>query len=163
MSKGLRENDLGPSPARDVLVPEGGPSGDPPPEARAAAQFWAENGAARWEKAVATERQAGIAVCDTDPLKLHYAWSLWQIGAGSESEFRQQAVAYREMVVDRRIGFADAYIVSIPAARAAAEVHRLAAPHGGGFMRVAGANYALWGLARRKAHPASWRQHQCQV
>jgi hypothetical protein len=100
--------------AREVLVPEASPSGDPPSDSHAAARFWAENGAARWEQAVATEQRAGMAVCDTDPLKLHYAWSLWRIGAASESEFRLQAVAYREMVVDRRIGFADAYLVSIP-------------------------------------------------
>lgn len=100
--------------AREVLVPEATPSLHPPPETALAARFWAEIGAARWERAVATEQRAGMAVCDTDPLKLHYAWSLWRIGAGSEPEFRQQAVAYRDLVVDRRIGFADAYFVSIP-------------------------------------------------
>jgi len=46
--------------------------------------------------------------------KLHYSWSLWRIGVGNELEFRHQAGAYREMVAGRRIGFADAYLVSIP-------------------------------------------------
>jgi len=62
---------------------------DPPEDASAAALFWAENGARRWEQAIATEQRAGISVCDTDPLKLHYGWSLWRIGAGSRQVFKR--------------------------------------------------------------------------
>lgn len=100
--------------AGGALVPEAIPVIDPPLDPGEAARFWAENGAARWQQAVTTEQRAGIAVCDTDPLKLHYSWSLWRVGAGSESAFRQQIGAYREMVAQARIGFADAYFVSIP-------------------------------------------------
>lgn len=99
--------------AGDALVAEAIPAADPPLDPSEAARFWAENGAARWQQAVATEQRAGNAVCDTDPLKLHYSWSLWRIGLGSESEFRHQAEAYREMVARRRIGFAEAYFVSV--------------------------------------------------
>jgi len=77
-------------------------------DASAAARFWAENGARRWEQAIATEQRAGVAVCDTDPLKLHYSWSLWRIGAGSSLVLQRQVDAYREMMDD------DAYFVSIP-------------------------------------------------
>ncbi|HEY1985895.1 MAG TPA: hypothetical protein VGG85_10815, partial [Terracidiphilus sp.] len=45
-----------------------------------AARFWVEQGARRSMAARAMERSSGIAVCDTDPLKLHYVWSLGQIG-----------------------------------------------------------------------------------
>ena len=96
-----------------ALVTEAIPAAEPPMDPRNRARFWAENGAVRWRQAVAAEQRAGIAVCDTDPLKLHYSWSLWRIGAGSESAFREQASAYREMVAQSRIGFADAYFVSI--------------------------------------------------
>ncbi|MGH2381704.1 MAG: hypothetical protein ACRDG7_10850 [Candidatus Limnocylindria bacterium] len=96
-----------------ALVPEAIPAAEPPLDPREAARFWAENGAVRWQQAVATEQRAGFAVCDTDPLKLHYSWSLWRIGVGSESAFRQKAGAYREMVAQSRIGLADAYFVSI--------------------------------------------------
>ncbi len=53
-------------------------------------------------------------MCDTDPLKLHYSWSLWRIGAGSRLVLQRQVDAYREMMGGHRIGFADAYLVSIP-------------------------------------------------
>lgn len=99
--------------APDVVVAESAPA-DPPEDASSAARFWAENGARRWEQAIATEQRAGVSVCDTDPLKLHYSWSLWRIGAGSSQVFKRQVDAYREMMSDRRIGFADAYFVSIP-------------------------------------------------
>jgi len=100
--------------ALDGVVAESAPVVDPPEEASAAARFWAENGARRWEHAIATEQRAGVAVCDTDPLKLHYSWSLWRIGAGSSQVFRRQVDAYREMMGGHRVGFSDAYFVSIP-------------------------------------------------
>jgi hypothetical protein len=101
--------------AGDSLVAEAIPTTDPPRDARTAARFWAEHGATRWEVALDTEQRAGVAVCDTDPLKLHYSWSLWRMGLVSEVEFRHQADAYRELVSEGRIGFADAYFVSVPA------------------------------------------------
>ncbi len=100
--------------APDGVIAETRPVADPPEDASAAARFWAENGARRWEQAIATEQRAGVAVCDTDPFKLHYSWSLWRIGAGNRLMFDRQVDAYREMVDGRRIGFADVYFVSIP-------------------------------------------------
>jgi len=97
-----------------ALVTEAMPAAERPMDPSDRALFWAQIGAARWQQAVAAEQRAGIAVCDTDPLKLHYSWSLWRIGAGSESAFLEQAGAYREMVAQSRIGFAEAYFVSIP-------------------------------------------------
>jgi hypothetical protein len=104
--------------AREGLVAEVRPSVDPPLDPSASARFWAEHGASRWQEAIRIEQRAGTAVCDTDPLKLHYPWSLWRIGAADQAEFEQQAAAYRESMADQRIGFADAYLVSIPDAAA---------------------------------------------
>jgi hypothetical protein len=59
----------------------------------------------------AMERSSSIAVCDTDPLKLHYVWSLWQIGVASERYWREQCVATRDAITNARLGFADIYLV----------------------------------------------------
>lgn len=99
--------------AAGVVVPET-PSVEPPTDVEEAARFWAADGAGRWQRAVEIESAAGVAVCDSDPLKLHYSWSLWRIGVGSEADFRQQAAAYREAMARGRIGFADVYLVEIP-------------------------------------------------
>jgi hypothetical protein len=71
--------------AAEVTIPETGPCGgapDPVLDPHGAARFWVEQGARRWTAACEMERSRGITVCDTDPLKLHYAWSLWQIASG---------------------------------------------------------------------------------
>ena len=98
--------------AAAALVPESPPA-SPPVDPATAAEFWAAAGAVRWKRALEVEREAGVAVCDSDPLKLHYAWSRWRIGEGSEQAFRHQAAAYREGMVRGRIGFADCYVVEV--------------------------------------------------
>lgn len=100
--------------ASEQVVRENRPVNAPPDDPVAAAGLWADLGAQRWAQAARIERAAGIAVCDTDPLKLHYAWSLWRIGECDESELRAQIAAYRQAVTDGRIGFADRYAVEIP-------------------------------------------------
>lgn len=37
--------------------------------------------AKRWYDTVAMEQAKGLAVCDKDPLTLHFYLALWQIGA----------------------------------------------------------------------------------
>ena len=96
------------------LVPEGIPAAKPPVDPTAAAAFWAAHHAERWAYALELERRTGVAVCDTDPLKLHYAWSVWRIGAEDGTNFARQAAAFREELARRGIGFADRYLVWIP-------------------------------------------------
>jgi hypothetical protein len=76
-----------------------------------AAAFWAERNVDRWRAAVAMECVSSWALCDSDPLKLHYIWSLWQIGEASEHDWRVELQATRETLAQGRIGFADGYIV----------------------------------------------------
>ncbi|PZQ17418.1 MAG: hypothetical protein DI564_06335 [Rhodanobacter denitrificans] len=100
--------------AADRCVPETGPiAGAPDRDAdpHAAARFWAAANARRWQAALALERTSGYAVCDTDPLKLHYVWSLWRIGAATEAQWRAECAAAREQIAARRLGFADRYYV----------------------------------------------------
>ncbi|WP_252088683.1 hypothetical protein [Pseudomonas sp. MWU13-3659] len=75
------------------------------------AAFWAERNVDRWQAALAMESAATRAVCDSDPLKLHYIWSLWQIGEASERDWHLELAATRETIVQGRIGFADRYLV----------------------------------------------------
>lgn len=100
--------------AAGLLIPESERPQTVLEDPQVRARYWAQRGARRWMRAIEVERSSGTAVCDTDPLKLHYAWSLWRIGEGGQEEFRQQAEAYRAQVLAKRLGFADAYLVSIP-------------------------------------------------
>lgn len=96
------------------VIPENGRFENEPDRIKdpfGAASFWAERNVDRWQKALATEHISSWAVCDSDPLKLHYIWSLWQIGEASEHDWRTELNATRETIVQGRIGFADCYIV----------------------------------------------------
>lgn len=75
------------------------------------AAFWAERNVDRWQAAEAMEGTSAWALCDSDPLKLHYIWSLWQIGEVSEDDWRVELEATRETIAQGRIGFADGYII----------------------------------------------------
>jgi hypothetical protein len=80
----------------------------------AAAAHWAELNAARWAAACQAEQQAGIALCDTDPFKLHYVWCLWQTGNATAGQWRAEMSATRQLFAARRLGVADLILVSIP-------------------------------------------------
>ncbi|MGH2798178.1 MAG: hypothetical protein ACRDM0_11020 [Thermoleophilaceae bacterium] len=65
----------------------------------------------RWQAALALERGSGAAVCDTDPFKLHYVWTLWQIGEAPEAEWHYAARLARDSFAARRCGVADVVAV----------------------------------------------------
>lgn len=95
-------------------VPETGPvfgAPDRDADPRAAARFWAVANARRWQAALALEQRGGLAVCDTDPLKLHYVWTLWRIGEATPAQWHAECEAAREQIAARRLGFADRYYV----------------------------------------------------
>lgn len=77
-------------------------------------KYWTEVNADRWAQAIALEERAGVAVCDSDPLKLHYSWCLARIGTASISRFLCELDAVREAMLARRIGFADAVLLTSP-------------------------------------------------
>jgi hypothetical protein len=80
----------------------------------AAAAHWAKVSAARWAAACQAEQQAGIAMCDTDPFKLHYAWCLWQTGNATAGQWRAEMNASRQLFAAQRLGIADLILVRIP-------------------------------------------------
>jgi hypothetical protein len=99
--------------ARDCLVAETFPADRhaQATEGRATAQYWTDWNAKRWADALSMESLKGLSVCDTDPLKLHYPWSLWQVGELPESQWIFQLEATRQAIANRKLGFADLYIV----------------------------------------------------
>lgn len=100
--------------AAEVTVPETGTrvdAPDPTSDPVAAARFWVEHCERRWLAASAIERSKDLAVCDTDPLKLHCVWSLWQIGVAAERHWHEEHIATRNAIANGRLGFADVYLV----------------------------------------------------
>lgn len=97
------------------LVPETFPADrkTQPEKGLATAQYWTDWNAKRWNDALAMEEVKGRAVCDTDPLKLHYSWCLLQIGVTDKSQWELQLQTTRQAVLERKLGFADAYFVKI--------------------------------------------------
>ncbi len=88
------------------------PDRDTKPER--AAGFWADANSERWREALDTESAHGIAVCDTDPFKLHYVWSLWRLGEASTSAWRNEAETNRQKFEAGLLGFTDLILCDIP-------------------------------------------------
>lgn len=84
-----------------------------PPSGLNTAQYWTKWNAKRWKDALDMEASKGLAVCDTDPLKLHYVWSLYTIGVADASQWELQLDATRQALLAKTIGFADAYFVKV--------------------------------------------------
>ena len=77
-------------------------------------EFWTDMNCRRWAQAVAVEAERGVAVCDTDPLKLHYDYCLAAVGAATWRRFEVGVSLTMQAISDRRLGIADMFLVSIP-------------------------------------------------
>src|SRR5829696_1740983 len=98
----------------DHVVEEARPEGPVPDrqtDPLGAARFWIEENARRWRLAREMEERTGLAVCDTDPLKLHYSFGLWRIGGLAGETWLFERELAREAVAAGRLGFADLYLV----------------------------------------------------
>jgi hypothetical protein len=78
--------------------------------------YWARANARRWQQAVEIETASGLAVCDSDPCKLHYTWTLWRIGAVDRVRWTADAKHAREQFERHRLGLADLVLVELPSA-----------------------------------------------
>lgn len=81
---------------------------------REAAGFWAQRNSARWEQALRIEQASGIAVCDSDPFKLHYPWTLWRTGHAHRTAWTIALEASQPFFDTGRLGLADLILVAIP-------------------------------------------------
>jgi hypothetical protein len=97
-------------------VPEYVPGSDelPGPDPGEQAMFWCEVNSRRWLRALHQEQSSGLAVCDDDPLKLHYSWSLARIGELSWRHWQAEVDVHRLAVAAGKLGFADLVLVSAP-------------------------------------------------
>ncbi|GAB2569282.1 hypothetical protein Aab01nite_07810 [Paractinoplanes abujensis] len=100
----------------DHLVPEDAAVVDEAAGADDQAAYWCEVNCRRWQAATERERASGLAVCDDDPMKLHYTWSLLRIGEADPAAWERELVANRAAIASGRLGFADLVLVSLPPA-----------------------------------------------
>jgi hypothetical protein len=101
-------------PATVIGEAPSGPAPDRTLDPDGAAAHWATISAARWHAARQAEQHTGTAVCDTDPLKLHYVWSLWQTGHTGRRQWHAELTATRQLFAQHRLGIADLILVEIP-------------------------------------------------
>lgn len=78
------------------------------------ARFWNDLNCRRWATAIEVETDYGLAVCDTDPLKLHYDYCLARVGAASWDRFEAGVAVAAEAVASGTLGIADIVLVNIP-------------------------------------------------
>ncbi|MEM7475611.1 MAG: hypothetical protein AAF483_11530, partial [Planctomycetota bacterium] len=77
--------------------------------------YWADRNAERWAQGLGLETAYSTACFDCDPLKIHYTWTLSQVGRDTRNEWKASVKAARRNFVDRRIGFADQIVFLEPA------------------------------------------------
>ncbi|MCX4400056.1 hypothetical protein OG887_43865 (plasmid) [Streptomyces sp. NBC_00053] len=77
--------------------------------------FWVRRNEERWAEAVHDEGAQGIAVCDTDPLKLHYAWTFARAGLDATADaFTFQLTLVRDSLQRKALGIADLVACVVP-------------------------------------------------
>lgn len=77
------------------------------------AQFWRDVNSGRWTQALRVENERGLAVCDTDPLKLHYDYCLARIGSASWERFEAGVAAAAAAIASHQLGVADVILINI--------------------------------------------------
>lgn len=98
----------------ETTVAEAAGAPDSLQDPRGAAEFWTAINSARWERAHRLEARLGVAVCDTDPFKLHYEWSLWRIGHLGDAQWAAALDSKRRAFAAGRLGLADLVLIAVP-------------------------------------------------
>jgi hypothetical protein len=98
----------------DAFISEYAPRGQEPTDPDARARYWARQDSRRWAAALERERRQGLAVCDTDPVKLHYTWSMVAIGLQPRAQFDRELAVIREAFAASALGLADVVLVALP-------------------------------------------------
>jgi hypothetical protein len=71
------------------------------------AEYWAEENSRRWLMARAISERHGWIVCDTDPFKLHWSWTLWVAELSSREYWQRCRESTRQAFEDGRLGLPD--------------------------------------------------------
>jgi hypothetical protein len=97
------------------IVPEAGHV-DPPDNMTddVHGEFWTNANCELWAESITIEAERGVAVCDTDPLKLHYDYCLARVGATTWRRFDVSVKFALDAVSLRRLGIADPVLISVP-------------------------------------------------
>ncbi|MGY3061425.1 hypothetical protein ACVWZD_005670 [Streptomyces sp. TE3672] len=77
----------------------------------------------RWAEAVRDERAQGVAVCDTGPLKLHYAWTFVRAGLDATADAFTRLTLVRDSLQRKALGIADLVACVVPS-ESALRTHR---------------------------------------
>ncbi len=83
------------------------------------ARFWSDHNAFCFQLAMEIEAKHGFAICDTDPMKIHYSWCVERAGFHWPDKFDIAVPFVREAIEKRRLCFADLYLVKQIAPEAA--------------------------------------------
>ncbi len=75
------------------------------------AHFWVDHNARRFGLALEIEAKHGFVICDTDPMKIHYSWCMERAGFHWPDKFDIAAPIVRKAIEEKRLGFADLYLV----------------------------------------------------
>ena len=98
----------------ELAVPETSPVDVPTVPVDDEARFWVEHNTVRWHQAVRTEAEHGLALCDSDPLKLSYDYCRARVGAAPWTLFLAELDHCTRAIRRRRLGIADLVLCSIP-------------------------------------------------
>jgi hypothetical protein len=102
--------------ARGRVLFEGEPSAPPEPpgasdpdpaDACEASRYWIDVNARRWTEARERSERLGWTICDTDPFKLHLAWTLWTEGLASSAYWKASREFSRLAFANSTLGLAD--------------------------------------------------------
>jgi hypothetical protein len=98
------------------FVAEYVPTGDEPKGTHheTQADYWVSVNSRRWSQALELERRTGLAICDSDPLKLHYSWCLSMTGAAPRSRWEFELDVTRRAFEVRALGLADLVLIGTP-------------------------------------------------
>jgi hypothetical protein len=96
------------------FVAEQVPTGTEPADGQALARHWVRVGIRRWAEAEEQECRDGIAFCDTDPVRLHYAWGMAALGLAPRALFDRELAVARVAFDAGQLGLADAVLVGLP-------------------------------------------------
>jgi len=75
------------------------------------AHYWVEHNVRRFQAAQQAEAEHGFAICDTDPFKSHFDWTMARAGHRTMALFDAAKPIAREAFAQQRLGFANRYYV----------------------------------------------------